>query len=148
LGLAVVALLVAGVVAYYHDATPGEAASAELELCRRFMALKNDHDPAANDLLGPTRPAPQEAVSQEEADRLDADAFLRGEFRVADVRPAGTAEGNRFLLVMKGSGVGDVLRVRSGDKVDRVQRVVRDPALLVEVRDGKIYGVKSQLPPV
>jgi hypothetical protein len=111
------------------------------------MALKNDRDAAANDLLGPAPQAPQDAISPEVAEHIDADTFLRGEFRVVDVRPGGTAEGPRFILVMKGSGVGDLLHIRSGDKVDRVQRVVVDPALLVEVRDGKIHGVKTQLPP-
>jgi len=35
--------------------------------------------------------------------------------------------------------------VRDGDKVNRVQRVVSNPELVVEVRGGKIYGVRVQL---
>ena len=38
-----------------------------------------------------------------------------------------------------------LLQVRSGTKIDRIQRVVTNPKLVVEVRDGKIYGLRAQL---
>jgi hypothetical protein len=140
-------LLFVGYKVYRSDGAEKEPQSEELDLCRRFMALKNDRDPRADDLLGPAPIVPQEAISPEEAARIDADTFLRAELRVVDVQPSGSAEGPRFILVTKGSGVGAMLHVRSGDKVDRVQRVVQNTALLVEARDGKIYGVRTQLPP-
>ena len=140
-------LVFVGYKVYRSDGAEKEPQSEELDLCRRFMALKNDRDPRADDLLGPAPIVPQEAISPEEAARIDADTFLRAELRVVDVQPSGSAEGPRFILVTKGSGVGAMLHVRSGDKVDRVQRVVQNTALLVEARDGKIYGVRTQLPP-
>jgi len=147
----VVALVLAGLVlagcTAYHETTVSEPVSAELDLCRRFMALKNAHDPAAYDLLGPAPKLPHEAISPDEAAHIDTDTFLRGELRLVEVRPDGSGEGSRFILLTKGSGVGNTLYIRSGDKVDRVQRVVTDAALLIEVRNGKIHGVKTQLPP-
>ncbi len=111
------------------------------------MALKNAGDPAANDLLGTEPEVTSEAISAEEAAHIDTDTFLRGDLRMVDVLADRSATGTRFLLITKGSGVGKTLYIRSGDKVNRVQRLVTDAALLVEVRNGKIHGVKTQLPP-
>src|SRR5262249_15126636 len=92
--VALVAIAVAAYLISRPEPTPNEPASAELDLCRRFMALKNAHDPVANDLLGPAPVVPAEAVSPEEAARLHAEFFLRDNFRIADVRPeTSTASG-------------------------------------------------------
>ncbi len=114
-----------------------------LAQCRRFADLKNAHDAAAESLLGPAVSVPAGAVAADEAQRIDADTFLRRDtLRVVDVRR--DAPG-RFLLVTQGSATGEPLSVRSGDAVSRSQRVMTNPALVVEVRDGKIHGLRAQL---
>src|SRR5262249_1066374 len=104
LGVLLVVAVVAGFVTYHHATT--EPTSDELELCRRFMPLKNAGAPAANDLLGPAPVAPKEALSPEEAERLHAEFFLRGDYRVLKVRPENSEVSGpdaRFVLVLKGA---------------------------------------------
>jgi hypothetical protein len=65
---------------------------------------------------------------------------------VVSVRPSRSAnDAGRFVLATKGGAAGEPLQVRSGTKVDRVQRVVTNPELIVEVRDGKIYAVRARI---
>jgi hypothetical protein len=114
-----------------------------LQLCRRFADLRNAHDAGAEALLGPAVAVPKGPVTPEEAELIDADTFLRRDnLRIVDVRrePAG-----RFLLVMRGGAAGEPLDIRSGDRVNHSQRVMSNPALVVEVRDGKIHGLRAQL---
>jgi len=54
-------------------------------------------------------------------------------------------DAGRFNLETKGSATGELLHVRSGDKVDDFRRVTYSPDIVVEVRDGKIVGVRPQL---
>ena len=146
-GLTIAGLAILGGAACDHPSTTQEPGNADLELCRHFLELKNAQDPAANDLLSPAPAVTDEAIGPEEAGRIDADTFLRGDLHFVRVLPAGPGQGSRFLFLTKGSSVGKTLHVRSGDKVDRIQRMVTDAALLVEVRDGKIRGLMTQLPP-
>jgi hypothetical protein len=135
LGL-VVALPMAGCTGERTEEDP-------LLLCRRFADLRNAHDAGAEALLGPAAAVPKGPVTPEEAERIDADTFLRRDhLRIVDVRrePAG-----RFLLVMRGGAAGEPLDIRSEGKVNHSQRVMSNPALVVEVRDGKIHGVRAQL---
>jgi hypothetical protein len=114
-----------------------------LSLCRRFADLRNAHDAGADALLGPAVKAPADPISAEEAEGIDADTFLRlDNLHVVEVR---RDVAGRFLLVTKGAATGEPLRVRSGNEVNRRQRVMTNPALVVEVRDGKIHGVRAQL---
>jgi hypothetical protein len=114
----------------------------DLRLCQRFAALKNARDASADDLLGPALTVSPQPVTPEEAARLNADAFLRADLVVQDVRADDDA--HRFILVMKGSATGEPLRIRSGDQVDRVQQMVTNPELIVEVREGKIYPLSAR----
>jgi hypothetical protein len=126
----------------YGPAPDGKA------VCERFAQLKNAGDPAAEDLLGPVLAVPQGTISPEEAEPINADALLRGPgLRVLKVRPDPSArDGGRFLLATQGGAAGPTMRVRSGETVDRVQKVVSNPEIVVEVRDGKLYGLRVQLP--
>lgn len=129
-----------------HERAP--AGQEEVLLCWHFAALHNARDAGADKLLGPEIKAPQGEITPEEAVPIDADTFLRRDLMVLDVLPdPSAAAGHHFILVTKGAAAGQPLRIRSGDKVDRIQGVVTNPALVVEVRDGKIYGVRVQLPP-
>jgi hypothetical protein len=150
LGLATAALVACAAWATWsawsaHRET-GPVRPDDLILCWRFAALKNAHEPVADRLLAPPPTATEAPVTPEEAERLDADAFLRRDLRVVDVRPDDTAGGaRRFVLVTKGAAAGEPLRVRSGDKIERTQRVMTNPEIVVEVRDGKLDGVRVQL---
>jgi len=136
---------VAAVSVLYSSVPAGQGDG--LLLCRRFARLKQAHDPGAGDLLGPARSAPPEPITPEEAERIDADTFLRrDDLQILSVRPATSAgDAGRFILVTKGSATGELLHVRSGDKVDDFRRVTYSPDIVVEVRDGKIVGVRPQL---
>lgn len=119
----------------------------EEAVCRRFMALKNADDPLADELLAPRPAAPEQAVSQEEADRLDADFMLHQPFHVREVHPfpAPKSEPKRFVLVVEGSLASERIRVRTPTGVEAAQRCMWSPDLLVEVREGKIHGIKPRL---
>ncbi len=126
-----------------YPATPGPGE----DVCRRFMALKNAGDPHADDLLAPRPQVPAEAVSQQEADRIDTELMLRQPLQVRDVRPlpARSPDVGRFALVVRGSLSSERLLVRTPDGVEASQRALWSPDLVVEVRDGKIHGVVPRL---
>jgi hypothetical protein len=137
------AVLVGGAAWAAHERSL--AGHDDLLLCWRFAALNNAHDPGADRLLGPALRAPQQAIDPEEADHINADTFLRGELLVVDVRPDDSdRDHRRFILVTKGVATGPPLRVRSGETVDRIQQMVTNPEVVVEVRDGKIHPLRAQ----
>ena len=105
------------------------------------MQLKNKGDPAAAALLGPPTAAPNGPVSQEEADRLDTEYFLRQDIHFTGVGRA--AKPGQLVLCAKGSVSAPELHVRTASGVESRQRVLFNPDITVEVRDGRIYGVCS-----
>jgi hypothetical protein len=121
--------------------------SAQQGVCEHFMALKNAGDPKAEALLPPRPAVPEMPVSPEEADRLDADIMLHQPFRVRDVYSVGSWwRGTRqFVLVTEGALSSERIRVRTPTGIDENQRSVFSPDLVVEVRDGKLYGVRARL---
>jgi hypothetical protein len=142
-----------------EDARQGTArkrrppATAEEKLCLDFADLKNADDPRAGDLLGPTPAVPVEPVSPAEARRLDAEFILRRPFRVTSVEPLvepgarDASKPRRFVLVLQGGVASEPMLVQSGPgkEPERSQRVLSNPEVHVEVRDGKIYGLDAQL---
>ncbi len=137
------AVIVGGAAWAVHER--GQVGHDDQLLCWHFAALKNAHESSADKLLGPAANAPQQAVTPEEAERINADAFLRGELLVLDVRPDDSAkDAHRFVLVTKGFASGEPLRIRSGETVDRVQQLVTNPEVVVEVRDGKIQPLRAR----
>ncbi len=146
---------VAGWVIYLmwtdHAASPavtgsGEAASHKVTdeelLCQRFAKLHNAGDPAAAGLLGRVPEVPGAPVTSEEAGRLQADFFLRQPIEVLRVTPA---RGSHFVLVTRGNVAAPTLEERTATGIERSQRTMSNPDLVVEVRDGRIYGVRAQL---
>jgi hypothetical protein len=111
-------------------------------LCQEFAQLKNANSPRANELLEDAPPVPTEPVSEAEAERLDAVYALHRDYRVVKVKPL---EGNRFLLVVEGAFETEKLQVRTESGVALSQRALFSPGITVEVRDGKIRGVKVGL---
>ncbi len=152
-----VVILLAGLAlaayAAYHIGYPTgtaekEADSPELDLCRRFMALKNDRDPAAGDLLGPAPVVPTSPVSPEEADRLHAEFFLHDNYRVASVQPETekvSGSDARFVLALKGGVSSPIIRQTGPNGTDAINRSLSDPDIIVRVEGKKILAVSWRL---
>jgi hypothetical protein len=121
--------------------TKARVVTPEEKVCLRFAELKNRGDASANELLGAPPVVPADPVTEAEGQRLDTEVFLRRDYRITDVRPEGT-DGRLFALVVEGNLMSEPMRVGS-DGVGTRQIV--NPDLIVEVRDGKLYGVLSQL---
>lgn len=113
------------------------------QVVERFAALKNAHDPQAAELLGPPPSVPTEPITRAEADRLNAEFFLRVPLEVRSVVP--TQQAGRFVLRTQGEAQGPRLAVRAGNTVDQVQKTSFNPDIVVEVRDGIIYGIETRL---
>jgi hypothetical protein len=118
-------------------------------LCEQFMALKNAGDPAADELLGRLPVVPNGPVSPAEVERLETDFFLRDKLRIVRVEVEGRQLGHprsaptgRLVLNTKGDVSAPTIAVQGAKPR---QRTMSNPDLVVEVRDGKIYGVRSEL---
>jgi hypothetical protein len=115
----------------------------EVQLVERFMALKNASDPEAEQLLAPPQVVEDKPVSEAEADRIQTECFLRQNLRILSVR---FNREKRWVLATKGNVSAPTLPVRTATGVDRVQRTMSNPDLIVEVRDDKVHGVRAQMP--
>jgi hypothetical protein len=123
---------------------PQDANNPEARLCRQFMELKNAGDPRAHGLLGPLPAVPEGPVPASEADRLDAEFMLHQPFRVREVAREAAAPAH-FVLVVDGSLASERLVVRTPTGTETRQRAMWSPDLVVEVRDGKIHGIRPAL---
>jgi hypothetical protein len=108
-----------------------------------FVQLKNAGDPSAAGLLGRTPASPPDAVSRAEADRLQTDFFLRQDLHIVGAR-RGRSPGT-LVLATKGNVSAPGLLVQEGAAASSEQRTMSNPDLTVEVRDGKIFGVRCDL---
>jgi hypothetical protein len=125
----------------------------EESLIDRFARLHNDRDAAAVDLLGPPAVFDEELISEAEAERRVADFCLRSPLAFVEVLP-GEPDGkaqrpvkDRFTLVTKGAVRTSSLRTRAetgGVFAGHYQ--LTNPDVVVEIRGGKIVGVKTVLP--
>jgi len=133
---------------YFHDfyfRLSGDAPAvmqAEMQLCEKYKVLKNAGDSSADQLLAALPAMPAEPISQEEAERFQADCFLHQDIRILSVH---LASSNQFVLVTKGNVSAPTLQIRTAKGVDRVQRTMVNPDLIVEVRDGKIHGIRAKM---
>jgi hypothetical protein len=115
---------------------------------KEFARLKNAHDPAANDLLAPEPEVPAEPVSEAEKERLDANFILRRPFEVSAIRVLadGATGVRRYVLVIEGGVASQPMSWHTAaGKVEKGQRLLNNPDVVVEVRDGKIHGVRAGL---
>jgi hypothetical protein len=135
------------VALFFTLACAGCSSAKPDPVCDQFMQLKNARDPAAAELLGPLPPVPADPVTEEEADRLDAEFVLHSPLQVVEVRAdtSASADGKaaHCVLVVKGTFTCRPLRVVGAHGLS--QRYLVNPDLIVEVRDGKIYGLRAQL---
>ncbi len=123
---------------------PVQEWTGEKLLCDRFARLHNTGDPAASALLGRVPAVPDAPVSSEEINRLQADYFLREPLEILQVDPERGSRG-RFVFVTRGNVAAPTLSERTPTGVERSQRTMSNPDIVVEVRDGKIYGVRAEL---
>lgn len=119
-----------------------DIADPERELCQQFLLLKKAGDPAADALLAPRAAQPEQPLSQEEAARFQTNCFLHQDIRILAARR--DAQG-RLVLFTKGNVSAPTLEVRTARGVDRVQRTMVNPDLIVEVRDGTIHGLRAEM---
>lgn len=119
-----------------------EVAPSEKIVCEQWQASKNAGDPSAAQLLAALPDAPSEPISAEEAERFQAGCFLHQDIRIVSIRPVSS---NRFVLVTKGNVSAPALQVRAAQGVDRIQRTMVNPDVIVEVREGRIHGVRAEM---
>jgi hypothetical protein len=149
-----VALFGAGMAWVVVQIWPTDAQSDLKPLVDRFVQLRRDQDGRAWDLLDSSGPDANEPVTEAEAEAIQAATFLRSpELTIVAVwhgEPTGTGKlrpvPNRFTLVTQGGANGPPLRIREGDHIRGPERrILVNPDIIVEVRDGKIRAVRPQL---
>lgn len=115
---------------------------ADRRLCEQYKELKNDGDASANQLLATLPEVPADPMSQEQADRFQVDCFLHQNIRIVSIR---VSSSNRFILSTHGNVSAPAISVRGAHGVERIQRTMSNPDLCVEVRNGKLHGVRAEL---
>jgi hypothetical protein len=120
-----------------------EVVTADDGVCDSFVRQRKAAEPGANDLLGPAPVVPDRALTADEADSLQAEFFLRDDLWILEIRK--TQIPNRYCFVSQGNVAAPRLEVRRNNDVTSEQRTMSNPDLYVEVRDGKIYGVRATL---
>lgn|SRR5262245_10800887 len=134
---------------------PWVPASADDRVIDRFAQLRGQADPAALAEMGPARAFPKHPVSQEEADAVQTDFLLRvNKLRVtrvlrgeSDGRGGLKATPGRYTLQTKWTGEVPGVAVRTGDGVVPAdERMVHNLDLVVDVRGGKVVGVRAEVP--
>jgi hypothetical protein len=117
-------------------------------LCESFAALKNAGDEElAAQLLSPKPPLPEQPISPAEAERLSAEYLLHQPLKVLAVEAlSGTGNaGSQFVLLVDGSVASERLMVQTPTGVEAQQKTLYNPDIIVEVRDGKLVGVRTTL---
>jgi hypothetical protein len=136
------------------ESKPWEPLSEEDRLIDRFVTLHKAGDKAALDLLGPAPVFDDEPVSEKTAESRQTDFYLRSDLQFRDIR-RGEPDGNggrravpgRYTIVTKGSVSSPKLNIRTERGIEReAQEHLTSPDLVVEVREGKIYGLRAELP--
>lgn len=139
-------------VGAHHPAAPASAPAGdwsqtpvtqEEQVCAEFIRLKNAGNPAALALLGPAPAVPDAAVTRAEADRLQTECFLRQDVHITGV--GRNKQTGALVLYARGNVSAPTLRVQAAGGAESVQRTMANPDLTVEVHDGRIRGVSSDL---
>jgi hypothetical protein len=136
-------------------APPAWAPATEKEnVLDRFVKLRNAGDPSAEQLLPRKEGLPEQPVPEAEWLRLSLDRALREPgLKVAHVcRGEPDGEGGlkdvpgRWTLVTSGSFSGPPFSVREPDGRVSVncQKHYSDSAVIVEVKGGKVHGVRAE----
>jgi hypothetical protein len=148
--VAVIALV--ALVWWNHLSQEDEAPpkSADERVCENFINKRHAVGPAVADaMLGRVPVAPAGELTEDEAERLQTDFFLHDpELEIIKLRPRDAKQKDApLVLVTKGNVAAPRLAIRLKDgELSSQQRTMSNPDVYVEVRDGKIYGVRSTLP--
>jgi hypothetical protein len=132
---------------------PWKPLTEEERIIDRFFTLHENGDKAALEQLCPAPVFDDEPVSEKTAEARQTDFFLRSDLRFRDLwrgEPDGKGGQRdvpgRFTIVTKGSASAPKLRIRTERGVDPPsQLMMSSPDLVVEVRKGKIYGLRAEL---
>jgi hypothetical protein len=154
--LAAVTLVATAVLAWFlvmqmlswSPATP-------MGLLADFAARLKDDPEAARRMLGPAAVFDLEPVSEDEAERRAADFYLRAKgLKVIDVLE-GVPDGQgkqvptpgKYTLVTKGLVTTPPQRLKTKTGVDDPRHGnLANPDVIVEIRDGKIVALRTELP--
>jgi hypothetical protein len=126
--------------------------SFEEKLLDRFVNLHNAGDPDAASLLGPEPRVLDRPLSPDEARKLQTEFFLRQKTEIKEFSRKRFTSGRRrtlpegqFVLVVKGQFTAPAMEVRTEKGVRTKQAMLYNPDLIVEVKGGKIHGVRAEL---
>jgi hypothetical protein len=130
-----------------------EPLSADDNIIDRFFTHRKAGDKAALEFLGPAPDFDEEPVTEETAAARQTDFFLRSPLEFRDIwrgEPDGRGgqrpSAHRYTLVTRGNVSSPPLNIRTDGGIrTRVQEHTSSPDLVVEVRDGKIYGLRAEL---
>lgn len=127
---------------------PWEPSSAADKVIDRFVTLKKAGDRTANDLLAGKALAEGEVIAEADVEPRATDTFLRQPFTITAIyrgEPDGKggqkAAANRYTIAGTGPVTTPHYRVRGAGPSSSF--ITKDLELVVEVRDGKIHGVRS-----
>jgi hypothetical protein len=132
---------------------PWEPATADDGVIDRFFTLRKAGDKKALELLGPAAVFDDEPVSEKTAAARQTDFCLRSDLQLRDIW-RGEPDGNGgqrstarcYTIVTKGNASSPPLNIRTNRGIQmQVQEHLSSPDLVVEVRDGKVYGVRTEL---
>jgi hypothetical protein len=117
-----------------------------------FAALKKAVDAAAEDVLGGRPLTEGEVINEAELEARATDTFLRQRFTLTAIyrgEPDGQGgqrnTANRYTLAGVGPVRSPIIRIRwaHGDEGPSSSFITKELELVVEVRGGKIHGVRS-----
>jgi hypothetical protein len=124
-----------------------EPLTAEDRVCEQFMNRRAAGDIAAADLLGRVPEVPEEPFATEgELERMQADFYLRDSgTKVISVSHAPSEDGPpRYYFKTQGNVTPPRLPIQRPKEVERWGRLMVNVKALVEVRDGKLFGIRGE----
>lgn len=136
-------------------ALPGwEPQSAEDRLLDEAVGLLNRQGAGAHRLLGPAAVFDDQPVSEADADARQADFYLRHpKTQITGIRRGELTRGKlvgakgRYTLTTKVEASTPSLRIRNEKGVvgSPSRLFMINPAIVVELRDGKVHAVRAEL---
>jgi hypothetical protein len=117
-------------------------------LVQQFARLKNAGDNTANDLIAPGPDLSQTVIEEEDKPAFDAAFVLHEPSQIVEIIPDDpTALFPRFAFVLKGGFATPKVTIRNKNGLQAgSQRILSNPEVLVEVREGRIHPLKVGLP--
>ena len=119
-------------------------------VCDRFMKLRAAADPAATDLLGRVPIVPEQPFATEaELERMETDFYLRDpKTRIRSIGRGPSIDGKpRYIFTTTGNLTTPRLPIQRPNEVERPYRIMVNVNAIVEVRDGKLFGIKGEWVP-